>query len=211
MSLLYFPSHFKPISLGDDRRGTDFYLFLLILALRFLPGNPFNRQTHPPFIFHWKKPFFFLMATRPGNERDVHPRAPLRPGYVYVKKGNPYITRHCRQLTLSTGKDLFKVVVSIPPPHLTAASRDLNGAPRTTRTAPSACASPPPSTPPSSPPTRPPSPPGSLRPPRATHARCPMRAPSCWSSSLRCRRRMSMPSSRMRSGRTAGGWGGMGV
>lgn len=50
------------------------------------------------------------MATRPGQERDVHPRAPLRPGYVYVKKGNPYITRHCRQLTLSTGKDLFKVV-----------------------------------------------------------------------------------------------------
>ncbi|KAH7058688.1 hypothetical protein B0J12DRAFT_737321 [Macrophomina phaseolina] len=78
------------------------------MLIRFLPTNP--SRVHPPFVFHWKKPFFFLMAARPGRERDVHPRTPIRPGYVFVKKGDQYVTRHCRQLTLSAGHDLFKVV-----------------------------------------------------------------------------------------------------
>ncbi|GME28521.1 alanine and arginine rich protein [Neofusicoccum parvum] len=80
------------------------------MAFRFLPGNPFKRTVRQPFIFYWRKPFFYLMPQRPGREREVHPRTALPPSYIFVKRGDPYITRHCRQLTLSSGSDLFKVV-----------------------------------------------------------------------------------------------------
>ncbi|KAL1633279.1 hypothetical protein SLS58_011145 [Diplodia intermedia] len=82
------------------------------MALRYLPGNPFKhiRSARPPFTFHWRQPFFYLMAPRPGQEREVHPHVPLPPSYVFVKKGDPYITRHCRQLTKETGKDVYVVV-----------------------------------------------------------------------------------------------------
>ncbi|KAB2574159.1 hypothetical protein DBV05_g7153 [Lasiodiplodia theobromae] len=50
------------------------------------------------------------MAPRPGQEREVNQRVPVRPDYVFVKKGDQYITRHCRQLTKEMGKDLFVVV-----------------------------------------------------------------------------------------------------
>ncbi|GME64414.1 alanine and arginine rich protein [Neofusicoccum parvum] len=86
------------------------------MAFRFLPGNPFKRTIRQPFIFYWRKPFFYLMPQRPGREREVHPRTALPPSYIFVKRGDPYITRHCRQLTLSSGSDLFKVVVSHPHP-----------------------------------------------------------------------------------------------
>lgn len=81
------------------------------MALRILPRNPFKRNTRPPFVFHYRAPFFFLMAPRPGQEREVNQRVPVRPDYVFVKKGDPYITRHCRQLTKEMGKDLFVVMV----------------------------------------------------------------------------------------------------
>ncbi|OJD33719.1 alanine and arginine rich protein [Diplodia corticola] len=82
------------------------------MALRLLPGNPFKRIGRPPFIFHWRAPFFFHMAPRPGQEREVHQGVPIRPDYVFVPKGDPYITRHCRQLTKETGQDVYVVVVS---------------------------------------------------------------------------------------------------
>lgn len=88
-------------------------LLILTMALRILPGNPFKHTARPPFVFHYRAPFFFLMAPRQGQEREVNQRVPVRPEYVFVKKGDPYITRHCRQLTKEMGKDLFVVVVRL--------------------------------------------------------------------------------------------------
>lgn len=43
-------------------------------------------------------------------EPQVQPSAPLPKGYQYVRKGNVYITKHCRQKTHEAGKTLYVVV-----------------------------------------------------------------------------------------------------
>ncbi|KAK3944320.1 hypothetical protein QBC46DRAFT_252213, partial [Diplogelasinospora grovesii] len=44
------------------------------------------------------------------DEPRVRLSAPLPPGYVFVPKGNVYITKHCRAKTHDSGREVFVVV-----------------------------------------------------------------------------------------------------
>ncbi|KAI0017433.1 hypothetical protein F4780DRAFT_796156 [Xylariomycetidae sp. FL0641] len=46
---------------------------------------------------------------RPRGEQTVHPSTPLPAGYVFVPRGDAYVTRHCRSATLAAGQALYAV------------------------------------------------------------------------------------------------------
>lgn len=60
----------------------------------------------------------FLPTSQEPFEQNCFEREPLPSGYVFVPKGDVYVTRHCRNKTKETGRVVYLVYVSfLPYPH----------------------------------------------------------------------------------------------